>query len=125
MIMILRDFFPRGTEFVNLVFYKLARFSVLPSVFEYKNSSIRKIFPCVKKGEDFFDIRTGQRIEKTDLCMVWPLLFGSVMHYEDGLQLILSRRGDGKPLLFEFEDDQEFHPTSMTRFDVLRLNDEV
>lgn len=116
----IKQIYQESTEFAILIFYRWRSFNRYPQIGEYKNKTIQRAVPCVKRGGKFFDLRTGEKVEKNHFCVEWPLMRGCVLRYPDGVQLILSRHyRSGQILLMEISDE-EFRPMSMSRADLCR-----
>ena len=71
-----------------------------PHVLDYENQYIQKIVPCAYMDGQYFDLRTGEQVEKDESCMLeWNVLTGNVFQYPDGEMLLISRRFDNNRLL--------------------------
>ena len=87
--------------------------TMYPHIGAYKNPYILRTVPCEEKNGKFFDLRTGEQVQKTENTLVWSNLSGSFFRYPDGYELLLSRRyADNKLLVFEPEE-KAFNPESM------------
>lgn len=78
-----------------------------PHVGDYDNPYILRTIPCEKKNGHYFDLRSGEEVQKIKGMREWNNLSGSLFCYPDGYQLLLSRRyRDNKIMVFEPEEKQ-------------------
>ncbi len=107
-----------GTSVVSLVFIpqSFAGTLMVPRYGEYDNQNITRIVPCEQVGNRFFDIRTGKQVETDDNTLIWRAHTGTVFTYQDGTELLISRRyADNKLLCYQLEDNTDFHEQTMLR----------
>jgi len=87
-----------------------------PRLGEYDNKYIINTRPCEKKGNRFFDLRTGDEIRKTENMLEWPVLTGNVFRYENGQNLLLSRRfADNRVLCLDIDPEEINEVTMIVR----------
>ena len=85
-----------------------------PHVLDYANENIVHIQPCKKIGGEFFDLRSGEPVQKKENHLVWPSLTGTVFAYPDGKNILLSRRySDGELITCEIKSKWDIHKETM------------
>ncbi|MBR1904626.1 MAG: hypothetical protein IJ824_05590 [Alphaproteobacteria bacterium] len=85
-----------------------------PHVLDYANENIVHIQPCKKVSDQFFDVRSGEPVQKKANHLIWPSQTGTVFAYPDGKNILLSRRyADGKLITCEINPKWGFHPSTM------------
>lgn len=78
---------------------------VWPSLGEYDHPKILETIPCEKRGDRYFNLKSGQEVVKTDDMLEWKNLSGSVFRYKsdhgysDEYLLISRRFENGKLVL--------------------------
>lgn len=88
--------------------------SKYPKVLDYDNEYIVGITPAKEVNGEFFDLRSGEPVEKKDNHLVWPSLTGTVFAYPDGKHILLSRRiADGKLITKDINPKWDFHKETM------------
>ena len=101
---------------VNLVFFgHISGFNSIPQVLDYGHKNIKEIIPCYVKNGQYFNLRTGQPVQKSGNVQEWPVLTGAVLKYEGEKNMfLLSRRiGGNRPLMLIEIMPSEFHKESM------------
>lgn len=86
-----------------------------PYIPNYNNPKIKKVIPCIKQDDKFFDLRTHKVVETNASSLVWPVIKGTVYQYPDGKQILLTKMIDGSlALTSDFKSDSN----SVTRHQV-------
>ena len=100
---------------VNLVFFgHISGFNSIPQVLDYGHKNIKEIIPCYVKNGQYFNLRTGQPVQKSGNVQEWPILTGAALQYEgENTMFLLSRRIDNRRLMLIEIIPSEFHPQSM------------
>ncbi len=105
---------------INLVSYgPTYSTNSIPNVGDYTHWNIKSIVPCEKndKGE-YINLRTGKKVKPEGNQAEWPLLVGSVLHYKDDYNFLLSRTLDRKRLIFMQISDADIRPSTMYRINL-------
>ncbi len=112
---------------VNLVFYgPITSFNAIPAVLDYGHKNIQEIVPCCVRNGKYFNLRTGESVQKSGNVQEWPVLVGSVFQYEkENTMFLLSRRiANGKLMLIEIMPS-EFHPETMFKIRVRKRKTKI
>ena len=99
-------------------------FLMQPQYGEYENRFIRKTTPCEKRNGLYYELRSGQPVQKTDDMLEWNNLSGSYFRYPDGLELLVSRRIADKQLMLMAVED-EFNPSDMVLRKVIERKEKI
>lgn len=95
-----------------------------PRYAEWDNRYILSVLPCIQNGNRFENLRTGKAVIPTGDYMVWGVLAGTSLHYEDGYELLVSRTATKMPKLVVYEG-VPFNPATMVRREVFTRHDGV
>ena len=102
---------------------KDASWNTVPRYSEWDSSYIQSVLPCIQNGNRFENLRTGEAVIPAEDCLIWGVLVGTCLHYEDGYELLVSRTIEKKPKL-AICDEVSFNPISMVRHEVFTRNDD-
>ena len=94
-----------GTQIVTLV--TIPRFLPVimrPGIGEYDSPYVIETMPCEKKNDRYFNLKSGQEVNKSSNMLEWLNLPGTVFRYKDDRgfcceNLLISRRYDNGRLL--------------------------
>ena len=89
-----------------------------PHLLDYNNPIISAIIPCIKSGESFRDIRSGEEVFADDNTLIWHVSVGTVFNYQDGRKILLSRTIKKRELLLVEDSAFTFNPLSMVCYNV-------
>ncbi len=64
----------------------------VPHIGEYDSPFIMKLTPCEKRNGQYYDLRKGVEVKKSENMLEWLNLSGTVFSYEDGLLLLITKR---------------------------------
>ena len=111
-----------SNQVVNLVFFgHISGFNSIPQVLDYEHKNIKEIIPCYVKNGQYFNLRTGQPVQKSGNVQEWPILTGAVLKYEgENNMFLLSRRIDNRKLLLVEIMPSEFHKESMHMISIIK-----
>lgn len=108
--------FNKDAKFVNLVeVAPHTSMALTPKILEYDNPNIIGFTPCEKKGNKFYDLRTGEQVKKIDDMQEWPILTGAAFHYPDGKIFLVTRRFADQNLIFMEISSGQFNPVTMMK----------
>lgn len=85
-----------------------------PYLLEYEDENIKRIIPCIKVGEEYFDLRTEEKVERDENMEEWTVFTGTVFQYPDGKRFLVSRRYADQALMI-LEMMEDIHPTMVLR----------
>lgn len=104
-----------SNQVVNVVFFgHISGFNSIPQVLDYGHHNIKEIIPCTVKDGKYFNLRTGEPVQKKGNVTEWPVLTGAVLKYEgENTMFLLSRRYDNRKLMLIEIMQSQFHPESM------------
>lgn len=63
----------------------------IPDVSEYEHWNIEQVVPVQIQDGKYFDLRNGKEMKLQKNCQIWPLLKGTVLHYPDGQDMLLTK----------------------------------
>lgn len=89
-----------------------------PHLLDYKNPVIKEIIPCIQSGKKFRDIIHGKKVFANENTLVWNVSVGTVLNYQDGKKILLSRTIQSRELLLVDDNSFTFNPMSMVCYDV-------
>ena len=91
----------------------------IPDVGEFGHWNMKKVQPVeVSEDGNLKDIRTGKLISPEKNTQLWPLFTGTVLEYDDGKKLLLSRRFNKERSILVLDITGEKQPANTTTLTV-------
>ncbi len=73
----------------------IAGFGCIPNVGEYEHWNVRQVVPVQIQDGKCFDLRDEKEMKLQKNCQIWPLVKGTVLHYPDGQDMLLTKMCSG------------------------------
>lgn len=102
-----------GSKIVAVIGLKpFVPFTQRPRDLEYDNPFIVQVIPCIMKGSQFEDLRTGRLVKLPRNHQIWHVSVGTMFDYGDR-QLLVSRTVNHRLAIYE---GVRFNPLSMVSY---------